>query len=235
MRIGPRSAPELAWLGYNRPIEVDRRMHTVDRMLALLRGIGLPAVADMRLYPPPEDRDAVASDTRLAAPFAVIAPTSRWPGKRWPMDRFAATAAELVRSRAIQSVVVVGAKTEREQCASMLSISGKGQGVLDFVGQTSVGRMMALIERAALVIGNDSAALHMAVGLDRPLIGLYGPTDVSRVGPYRRGDCVVQHVEPGERFDHKDEELGRRMMERISVQEVLAKAAAIIERPAAPR
>lgn len=64
--------------------------------------------------------------------------------------------------------------------------------------------------RAALVVANDSAALHMAVGFGRPLVALYGPTRAPLVGPYGRETDAIQHVQPEERFDHKDAGRGGR-------------------------
>jgi heptosyltransferase-1 len=92
--------------------------------------------------------------------------------------------------------------------------------VTDRVGSTSISALMALISRAALVVANDSAAVHMAVGFDRPTVALYGPTDVARVGPYGREADVIQHREPGDTLDHKDD-ANAAMMARIGLEEVL--------------
>jgi ADP-heptose:LPS heptosyltransferase len=85
---------------------------------------------------------------------------------------------------------------------------------------------MAVVEGSRLVVANDSAALHMAVGFGRPIVGLYGPTRLDLVGPYGRAAEVIQHVGPGDRLDHKDEGTGRALMERIAVEEVIAAAGA---------
>ncbi|MBX3361298.1 MAG: hypothetical protein KF705_07665 [Phycisphaeraceae bacterium] len=92
--------------------------------------------------------------------------------------------------------------------------------MLDLIGKTSVGQLMAVVERTAVVVANDSAAIHMAVGFEA-VDRLYGPTSIARVGPYRREGDVIQHVQPGEVLDHKDDLAGREMMERISVDEVV--------------
>jgi ADP-heptose:LPS heptosyltransferase len=83
-----------------------------------------------------------------------------------------------------------------------------------------------VIEGSSLVVANDSAALHMAVGFDRPLVALFGPTRVELVGPFRREADVLQHATAGDRFEHKELAGGRAMMERISVDEVLGAIAA---------
>lgn len=234
VRIGPRSAPEFAWLGYNRPIDVDPAMHAVDRMLALVRGVGLPAVPDMRLYPPPGARAELDADERLGGAFAVLAPTSRWPGKRWPQDRFAGLARALLDRGAVERVAVVGSASERDQCGPLLRALAGDKRVVDLIGRTSVGSLMALIERSALIVANDSAVLHMAVGLARPMVALYGPTVVARVGPYRAEATVVQHARPGERLDHKDERLGAELMGRIGLDEVIERSLIALRSSAQP-
>lgn len=228
-RLGYSQAAEGGWIGLTERVSAPLTMHTVDRMLALARAAGAERVADMRLYVPPADRAAVGADP----PFAVIAPTSRWPGKRWPADRFAVVAQRLLADSrlGIERVVLVGADHERDQCGPLLDLVSRDKRVIDRIGDTSIGGLMALIERSRLVIANDSAALHMAVGFDRPLIGLFGPTHVDRVGPYRRDADVIQKVTPADRLDHKDPAIGRSLMERITVEDVVARLDALARAP----
>lgn len=224
VRVGFRNARELGWLGCNVRVDAPRAMHAVDRMLALLKPLGVSPAADMRLYVPEDDARAAAEDARLSGRFALLAPTSRWPGKRWPIDRFTDLARRLLAGGIVDRVVVVGGRSERDHCEPLADLSRADQRVADLVGSTSVGGLMAAVQRAAVVIANDSAALHMAVGFNRPLVALYGPTHVARVGPYGRSGSVIQHVRTGERLDHKDDMRGTQYMERITVDEVLGAA-----------
>jgi ADP-heptose:LPS heptosyltransferase len=223
-RIGYADARELGWLGVTERVRVPATFHSVDRMLALVEAAGIEAVRDMRLYAPPADREAVAHESLGSIRYALLAPTSRWPGKQWSADRFAGLARELLARGGFEAVVLVGARNEREQIAPLLRLAEGDRRVIDLVGETSIGRLMAIVERAALVVANDSAALHMAVGFDRPLIALYGPTRVDLVGPYGHADRVVQHVRPGDVMDHKNAAAGRAMMDRIALEEVVARA-----------
>jgi ADP-heptose:LPS heptosyltransferase len=101
-------------------------------------------------------------------------------------------------------------------------MAGREGRIVDLIGRTSVGELMALVERSALVVANDSAALHMAVGFNRPIVALFGPTRKELVGPYGRQADIVQHVEASDEMNHKDDAAGRKLMERITVEEVLA-------------
>lgn len=221
-RLGYADARELAWLGLTERIPVHPALHTVDRMLALTAAAGVEITRDMRLYADPAEREWVQRDSRLhAAPYVVVAPTSRWPAKRWPAERFAAVAQHLA-ARGF-TIVLVGGKSERDQCAPLMTLAASTPGVIDLIGQTSIARLMALIESSALTIANDSAALHMAVGFDRPIVALYGPTRVDLVGPYLREADVLQHIIPGDRFNHKDPANMAPML-RITADEVIAAA-----------
>ena len=92
------------------------------------------------------------------------------------------------------------------------------------------GALLAVIEHAGLVVANDSAALHIAVGFDKPIVALFGPTDTALVGPYRRNDAVLQRLTPGDRLDHKNDRLGAELMSRITLADALDAA----ERALAP-
>jgi lipopolysaccharide heptosyltransferase I len=221
-RIGFADAREFGWLGYTQRYGVDAP-HTVDKMLGLIGAAGIPPVADLRLVAPERERAKIASDAELAGKrYAVVAPTSRWAGKRWPSERFAAVASGLL-DRGYERVVLVGGAGERDQCGPLLELAGRERRIVDRIGATSVGGLLALIERSGLVIANDSAALHIAVGFDRPIVALFGPTRVDLVGPYHRERDVLQHLEPGEteKLDHKNHRAGRELMERVYVDEVL--------------
>lgn len=217
-RIGPSDAREGASACYTHRVGCGHP-HTVERMLALLEPLGIEPVRDMRLYTSQADR-AWAGEVCQGRSPVVIAPTSRWAAKRWPAVRFALLAREIARTHL---VVIVGGAGEREQIAPILDVARASDRILDLVGATRVGQLMALVERSSLVIANDSACVHMGVGFDRPLVALYGPTDVARVGPYHRERDVLQDLLPGDRLEHKDDSRVE-MMERIGVDRVLAAA-----------
>lgn len=220
-RVGYANAQELGWLGVNRRHHVPRDAHTVDRMLALIEREGVPPVHDMRLYT--ADADRAALDARLrGVRFALLAPASKWEGKRWRDERFAALAQSLLDDGASDAVAVVGSAGERAQCPRTLDACERDPRMVDLMGRTSVGGLMAAVEAAALVVANDSAPLHMAVGFDRPYVALFGPTRTELVGPYGGRGVVLQRTEPADRLDHKSAAAGRALMDRISLEDARA-------------
>ena len=224
-RVGHRRARELGWLGCNVRHPCPAAVHTVERMMSLLTAEGLEPVYDMRLYAAADDLawwagQQAGHEGRGEGPYAVLAPTSRWLSKRWPQSNWISLIAPL-RERGFERVVLVGGPLERNQVAQIVG-DGPERMIVDLVGRTDVGRILAVIAGAGLVIANDSAPLHVAVGFDRPCVGLYGPTDPARVGPWGVTDGVVrarpQH-DPATNF--KDRRIGDSLMRLIEPATVL--------------
>ena len=221
-RVGPRWAREFGWLGYTVRHSRPAAPHTVDQMISLLVAEGLEPVYDMRLYVEDADRlwwQRTRRALSCGGPYAVCAPTSRWPSKRWPPEHWAQLVGPLV-ARGFRRVVLVGAPAERGQVKGIAEAAGEP--VLDLVGATTLGRTMAVIASAGLVVANDSAPLHMAVGFDRPCLGLYGPTDPAEVGPFRRPTAVLRAA-PGRPVSFKERRLGDALMRRIRPPDVLSR------------
>ena len=219
IRVGHADARELGWLGLNRRVAPTPGEHTVDRMMSLLAPLGITEPEpDMRLFARETDQAWRDAQPELSEPYLVFAPTSLWPGKRWPIERFTQLARQLISMG--QRIAVIGAPGEEPQCEPLLALKTEGLPVINLVGKTSVGQMLAVIEKARIILANDSAALHMAVGFDRPIVGLFGPTRTGLVGPYRQDNNVLQHVSASDRLDHKDTDLGLKLMSRITTDEV---------------
>lgn len=239
-RIGLATARELAWIGYTRRITPPMAPHTVDHMLALVSAVDVEPISDMQLYIMVDHARAWASQADalglIGTRYAVLAPTARWLSKRWPIERWKSLIPQLL-DRGFERIVVIGAPGEEDQVAAIQSTSGDvpPDVVINLVGQTSIGQTMAAIADASLVIANDSAPLHMAVGFDRPLVALFGPTDPAFVGPYRRDEAVVRNYTPraGETVHFKDARLGDSLMRLIEVDDVLACVDAQVQHAAA--
>lgn len=111
-------------------------------------------------------------------PVAVINPGAGWGAKRWPVERYAEVARGL-SERGFRILVNVGPGEEL-----MADVIVKGTSGAAIPLATSLEQLIALTRRAALFVAGDTGPLHLACALGKPVVGIYGPTDPSRNGPY---------------------------------------------------
>jgi heptosyltransferase I len=124
-------------------------------------------------------------------PIALITPGAGWGAKRWPPERYAVVAKGLAE-RGMH--VVVNAGPGEESIATAIA-SG-----CTVVLIATLPQLIAFTRRIALCIGGDTGPLHLASALGRPVVGIYGPTDPSRNGPYGTRARVLRS--PDSRRDH---------------------------------
>ena len=152
----------------------------------------------------------------VAERFALIAPTAGWGAKRWPAERYGAVAAAL--GRAGFRTLVNAESPEDEAGKNVVEASG---GVATLV-PCSVGQMIALVRRAGVVIAGDTGPLHLAAALERPVVGLFGPTDPARNGPYGTRSRVLRHS--SSRVDHSRHRETEEGLMQITTGEVVEAA-----------
>jgi heptosyltransferase I len=229
-RLGYANAREGGWAFYNQKHAVDPELHAVDRMLGLLAAQGYKVSHDMRLYTSAQDREwarsALLAGDVSPEDYFVIAPTAKWLCKCWPVERFAQVTRRLLESgKAGSSGVILAAPSEKDVVEKLIALVGMPGKLIAPV--TKVGEMMALIQRAKLVVCNDSAPVHIAVGFDRPIVTIFGPTDPRLVGPYKREDSVVQA--PGAKslakFDYRGQKDDQTLISQVTVEMVWEKIA----------
>ena len=108
--------------------------------------------------------EALLRAAEIAAPFVALAPGSIWGSKRWP--HYPALARRLAGR---QRIVVVGS---REDVALGESIDG----AVNACGQLTLRQSAALIQKAGVLVTNDSAPLHLAQAVGTPTVAIFGPT-----------------------------------------------------------
>lgn len=101
--------------------------------------------------------------------------------KRWQAERWARVA-DTLAGQYKASIVFTGGDHEvglaREIVASMKEIG------CIMAGDTRVGHLAALYERALLVMGPDSGPMHLAAAVDTPTVTLFGPADPAEFRPW---------------------------------------------------
>jgi len=92
--------------------------------------------------------------------------------------------------------------------------------VRNLAGKTNLKELCYLLKEASLFVGVDSGIMHLASSFDIPVVGIFGPTDPSYVGPQNRRSRVVrEEMECSPCYLRGCDE--RRCMKNLEVQKVL--------------
>jgi heptosyltransferase-1 len=166
-------------------------VHVVDKNLALLRAAGIDAPA--RAFPLKRVEAGDALTAALASAggrFVLLNPGGGWPNKRWPPERFGEVAARLGARHGLASIVLWGPGDE-SLAASVVATAG---GAARLAPRTTLADVLVLAQMAVLVVSGDTGPSHLASAAGTPVVGIYGPTDPARNGPWSPDDeCVSRH------------------------------------------
>ena len=127
-------------------------------------------------------------------PSVLINPGAGWGAKRWPVERYASVAQCLIAS-GCRILINVG---PGEEPLAEVIVRQTGGAATPLV--CSLAQLIALTRRVSLAIAGDTGPLHLACALQRPVVGIYGPTDPSRNGPFGTRFIVLRS--PESRRDH---------------------------------
>jgi heptosyltransferase-2 len=188
-RVGFRDGPGAAL--YHVRVDRDRSRHAVERNLALLAPFGgAPRAPRLALVVDPEAARRVAALLPPGAgPLVGIAPGSVWATKRWTVEGFAWVAAALAAEGA--RCVILGSREDRPRAEAIRARSG-GRAVV-LAGRTDVAGLVALVDRLALLIGNDSAPMHVASARGVPVVAVFGATTPALgYGPWGGQAVIVE-------------------------------------------
>jgi lipopolysaccharide heptosyltransferase II len=122
--------------------------------------------------------------------FVLIVPGARSALKRWTQEGYVQVI-KSIRQKYGFCVLLIGEKSEQSYFNEILKLIQDDK-VFDFSGQTSFGQLASLVFRSKLVVCNDSGILQIASYLNKPVVGIYGPSDYHRYGPWSRQGILVR-------------------------------------------
>ena len=189
--------------------------------------IDVPLAFDLRLKESAGGLGLIPAEYR-DSDLVVLNPAGFFPSRNWPLENYVEFAkAWRARHRNAAFVVVGDARVAAKAAALRVALPGQ---LLDLVGKTTVTQAFEVLQRAALVVSEDSGLLHMAWCGGRPSIALFGSTrsDWARpLGPHSVlldssdlpcGQCMSPTCRYGD----------TRCLTRYTPEEVAARAEALL-------
>ena len=158
---------------------------------------------------------------RSPGPLVVLAPTAGWGAKEWPAVRYGAVAKALAARGC--TVLVNASPFGVDAVANLVVACSSGASA---ALPCTLLQLTALLRRTSLLIAGDSGPLHLAAALGVPVVGIFGPTDPVRTGPWGSPSRVLRHASSvTDHRRHREPEAG---LLQIAVDEVINAAEGLL-------
>ena len=163
----------------------------LERNAEFFRGLGLKSfrasspTLPMDLFPEP-----VLKKTETKKPYFLVSPGASWQPKRWKEKGFAMVARKVYKKTGWPPLLCAGPGDEA--LAKRVITFAPELPWINMAGMTSLIDLIWLINNSELVISNDSAAVHIASSLTRPVVCIIGGGHFGRFFPY--GDLEQNRI-----------------------------------------
>lgn len=175
--------------------------HVVDSYFSFAETLGVRERVLRWDIPIPEPArrfatEVIPDDT----PSLVISPCSSHPLRNWLPERYAAVADHAARRHGFR-IILCGGPTAAERATGAAIRARMASPVVDLIGRDTVKQLLALLERATLLVTPDSGPMHLATAVGTPVLGLHAASNPARSGPYLdRRWCVDRYDDAARRY-----------------------------------
>lgn len=205
--------------------------HVLDAFGKFCEPLGLVQDrVEWHLPVPAEARAWAAEHLPGDSPTLLISPCSSHALRNWAPARYAAVADHAAAQG--WRIALCGGRSQLERDTGDAILRAMQAPAIDLIGKDTLKQLLALLERATLVLSPDSGPAHMANAMGTKVLGLYACTDRERCGPYSDLRWSVNHYDEAARqFLGKPASAlpwGKRVefpgvMDLISVEEVIGR------------
>ena len=174
-------------LAYTEPLKPKMGMMMIQRHRMLLNYLGLEEFKGK--LPKLKSQEKI-----IKGDYIVICPGASTPVKRWPIERYAQLADYLIEKHNCD-IYLCGGCDEEQDAKKMIALSNHSYRIFSRVGKTLFWEWSSIVQHAKMVIGNDSATLHIAAAHRVKAICIAGIYDKFQFFPY-----LVDELDEGDRL-----------------------------------
>jgi len=173
-----------------------RNIPPVEHQFRILKMLGIDYDLGLRLELNPSAKDdayiqGLLDSEWLSGPQVFvglnISASKQWPTKNWPLEHMA----KLCDILGHKNIRVILTGENRDISLSRKLIAKARAKPASFVGKTTILQLAALIKSCKVYISPDSAPLHVAAGMQVPIIAFFGPTDARRHMPPSEKNVIL--------------------------------------------
>jgi len=163
----------LASIFYNQKVSIGYDENTIDRNIKVICiplniKVGREKIIDKQPFIFFSHQNQL-----ISSPYIVFVVGSTWESRNYPKEKFVEVARQLNK----KCVVIWGNLKDKEKAEWM----EKQSSLIEAAPELNVNELKQLINNSILLIGNDTGPSHLAWGMNKPSIVLFGPTPINRV------------------------------------------------------
>lgn len=156
-----------------------------------------------------------------------IIPAGGWPSKRCDATKWVEICTAINKKYKVCFLILWGPGDEYD--ADYIKNHFPDRTVL--APETTVKQMAGLINNCDFILANDSGPMHIAVALGIPTLGIFGPTDPLKHGPYStKSDYVIKSDLFCIKCDYLECPYNHECMLQLSNREIIKKFDSILSR-----
>lgn len=196
--------------------------HVIELNRTLVRSQGATTgQVDFKLNVAEADRSYI--NTQLAAhglkEFIILNPGSGWVTKSWAPINYGLLHNRIKKQLGMSTVLTWGPGEE----GLVKEVMATCQSEPPVTFPTTIPQFIALARRARIFVGGDTGPLHLAAACKTPVVGIFGPTDPLRNGPFHKSDLVVSQPVPcGPCYKRTCEKYRCQCLNLVTVDQVFA-------------
>ena len=203
--------------------------HVLDAFGKFCEPLGLKQdIVEWNIPVPQSARDWAAEQLPGSQPTLLVSPCSSHALRNWAPERYALVADHAAKKG--WRIAICGGRSALERDTGDAIVRAMAAPAIDLIGKDTLKQLLALLERATLLLSPDSGPVQMANAAGTKVLGLFACTDRERCGPYSDLRWSVNHYDEASRkfMGKPASELpwGKRVefpgvMDLISVEEVI--------------
>jgi heptosyltransferase-3 len=170
----------------------DVDVHTVAASLRLCPLLGIAPVPEVvvswRAADEAEAAGALPFDARTTA-YAVLHVSPKFAYKMWTAEGWVQLA-RWFSEQGVRPVILAGADARESALANRIATGAPG--AVNLAGKLRLPAVGALLDRARIYVGTDTAVTHMAAAVGVPTIALFGPSNPVKWGPWPKGHLAAE-------------------------------------------
>lgn len=177
---------------YPHKIDIDNRVHEIERNHAMISDLADVKASPPKLYPSPDDEAKAITFSK--EPFVTMTPSSVWFTKKYPKEKWI----ELIDTfDPAYRIYLLGGKDNAGENEEILK-AVKNRKAESLAGKMNFLESAALMKKAVMNYVNDSAPLHFCSAMNAPVTAIFCST-VPGFGFYPLSD-VSFIIETGEKL-----------------------------------